>query len=270
MNLLTRLALTLSALILTIGMSPSAQAAQGPEPILGPGDLIRVSVYQNPDLTLETKVSEAGGITFPLIGEVMVGGSSIATAQATLAGKLREGNFVLKPQVNIMLVQVRSSQVSVLGQVGRPGRYPIESAKNKVSEMIALAGGVLPQGYEQVTLMGRRGGKPYKVDIDLNKLLVAGQLDLDLDVEGGDTLYVDRIPNLYVYGEVQRPGQYRLERGMTVLQALAGAGGLTQKGTERGLRVERRADSGEFKTLRVEMNDLVQRDDVIRVRESLF
>lgn len=270
MNLLTRLALTLHTLVFATCIATNAHAVQGPEPILGAGDTIRVSVYQNPDLNLETKVSESGSITFPLVGEVMVGGSSIANAQAQIAKQLREGGYVLKPQVNIMLMQVRSSQVSVLGQVGRPGRYPIETAKPKVSEMIAQAGGVLPMGSEQVTLVGRRGGKTFKVDIDLNKLLTAGQSELDLDVEGGDILYVDRAPNLYVYGEVQRPGQYRLERGMTVLQALAGAGGLTQRGTERGLRVHRRDDKGEFRAVELDLNEPVQRDDVIRVRESLF
>lgn len=270
MNPLTRRLTTLWALLFALALPAFGQGMEKAEPILGPGDVVRVSVYQNPDLNLETKVSESGEITFPLIGSVTVGGSSITRAQDLIAKQLRDGNFVLKPQVNIMLVQVRSSQVSVLGQVGRPGRYPMEAAKSKVSEMIALAGGVLSVGSEQVALMGKRGGRDFKANIDLNKLLLNGQSQLDLDVEGGDILYVDRAPFLYVYGEVQRPGQYRLEQGMTILQALASAGGLTQRGTDRGLRVHRRDGNGAVQTVELDLNAPAQRDDVIQVRESLF
>ena len=89
-------------------------------------------------------------------------------------------------------------------------------------------------------------------------------------VENGDIIYVDRAPSFYMYGEVQKPGQMRVERGMTLLQAVASAGGLTARGTERGIRVHRKDASGATKILELKMNDLVERDDVIYVRESIF
>src|SRR6185369_6124276 len=125
---------------------------------------------------------------------------------------LRDGGFVLRPQVTMQTMTIKSSQVSILGQVAKPGRFPIEIVGSKVSEMIAAAGGVVPGGNDVVTLVGNRDGKSVKVDIDL-------------PLENGDIIYVDRAPTFYMYGEVQRPGQLRLERGMTLMQALAQAGG---------------------------------------------
>jgi len=246
------------------------QAQDRVEHILGVGDVIRITVYQNPDLTLETQVSELGQITFPLIGTVSLGGASITGAQEKIAKQLRDGGFVLKPQVNVMVVQVRSSQISILGQISKPGRYPIVTVNSRVSEMIAAAGGVLPGGADVVTVVGTRDGKSVKYAIDLPAIMQAGKRELDITVANGDIIYVDRAPNLYIYGEVQKPGAFRLERGMTVLQALAQSGGLTARGTERGIRVHRRNASGEVIVMELKMTDVVQPDDVIYVRESVF
>ena len=240
------------------------------EPALGVGDVIRVSVFQSPDLTVEARISETGQINFPLIGTVTVGGLSVSAAEQRIAKLLRDGGFVLKPQVTIQTTRIRSAQISILGQVGKPGRYPIEIVNSKVSEMIATAGGVVPGGADIVTLVGNRDGKPIKLDIDLPAILQAGRAELDVAVENGDIIYVDRAPSIYIYGEVQRPGQLRLERGMTLLQALAQGGGLTARGTERGIRVHRKDASGATRILELKMSEAVQRDDVIYVRESLF
>jgi polysaccharide biosynthesis/export protein len=247
-----------------------AQKAPRSEPVLGVGDVLRISVYQNPDLSVETRVSELGQINFPLIGVVPVGGLAVSAAEQLIEKRLRDGGFVLKPQVTIATVQIRSNQISILGQVPKPGRFPIEVVGSKVSEMIAAAGGVLPTGADVVTLVGTRDGTPVKLDIDLPAILQSGRADLDVVVENGDIIYVDRAPTFYMYGEVQRPGQMRLERGMTLLQAMAQAGGLTPRGTERGIRVHRRDENGAVKVTELKMNDPVLRDDVIYVRESLF
>jgi len=247
-----------------------AQAPQRGEPVLGVGDVIRVTVYQNPDLAVEARVSELGQINFPLIGAVTIGGLTVSQAQTLIEKRLREGGFVLKPQVTIQTTQIRSSQISILGQVGKPGRFPIELVGSKVSEMIAAAGGVLPGGSDIVTLVGTRDGKPVKLDIDLPLILQNGRADLDVSVENGDIIYVDRAPFFYLYGEVQRPGQQRLERGMTLMQALAAAGGLSARGTQRGIRAHRRDAAGVLHVLELQMNDLVEREDVIYVKESLF
>lgn len=260
----------LQSLLLTFFFCSASVAQQKAEHILGAGDVIRVTVYQNPDLSVETRISELGQITFPLVGSVTLGGMSVTGAQERIATQLRDGKFVLKPQVTVFVLQVRSTQISILGQIAKPGRYPIEIADSKVSEMIAAAGGIIPGGADVVTLVGSRNGKPLKLEIDVPLILQAGRNDLDVVVANGDILYVDRAPNFYMYGEVQRPGVFRLERGMTVLQALAQGGGLTQRGTERGMRVHRRDARGIVNVIELKMGDLVERNDVIYVRESVF
>ena len=250
--------------------TPPRNEMARPETVLGPGDIIRISVFQSPDLTVESRVSEAGQVNFPLIGAVTLGGLTLPAAERRIETMLREGGFVLRPQVTIQLVRILSSQVSVLGQVNRPGRYPIDIASSKVSELIAAAGGVTPSGADVVTLVGTRNGEPVRLDIDLPAILQSGRNELDVQMENGDIIFVDRAPTIYIYGEVQRPGQIRLERGMTLMQALAAGGGLTARGTERGMRVHRRDSSGQVNILELKLNDHLQRDDVVYVKESLF
>ncbi|MES2992952.1 MAG: polysaccharide export protein EpsE [Pseudomonadota bacterium] len=253
--------------------SPSATAASAPKPeaILGAGDVVKITVFQQPDLTVDgARISEANQINFPLLGNVVIGGLSVSAAELKIAKLLRDGGFVLRPQVTIQVGQIRSSVISVLGQVAKPGRYPIETVGAKVSEMIAVAGGVVPGGADVVTLVGTRNGRPIKLDIDLPAILQSGKNELDLQVENGDIIYADRAPSAYIYGEVQRPGMFKLERGMTLMQALAQSGGLTARGTQRGIKVHRRDASGNVVIQDIGMNDPVGRDDVIYVKESLF
>ena len=94
---------------------------------LGPGDVVRITVYQNPDLTLETRIGEAGVVSYPLLGSVRLGGTTVTQAEKLIADGLRSGNFVKQPQVSILVVQVRGNQASVLGQVNRPGPLPDRS-----------------------------------------------------------------------------------------------------------------------------------------------
>lgn len=266
------LVLTICSSALAQTPAPAPGAAPKPaEPVLGAGDVVRITVYQNPDLTVDNgRISESGQINFPLIGSVALGGLTVSAGEQKIAKALRDGGFVLRPQVTIQIGTIRSSVVSVLGMVTKPGRYPIELAGTKVSEMVAQAGGVVVGGGDIVTLAGTRNGKPIKLDIDLPAILQAGKNELDLPVENGDILFVDRAPSAYIYGEVQKPGQFRVERGMSLMQALAQAGGLTPRGTERGIKLHRRDASGNVAIIEPRMNEPVQRDDVIYVKESLF
>ena len=249
--------------------TPSS-AGTAPEYRLSPGDVVRITVYQNPDLTLETRINEANTITYPLVGEVPIGGMSVMLAERAIAERLRSGNFVRQPQVNVMVLQVRGNQASVLGQVNRPGRFPIETAELRLSDLIANAGGVMPTGADLVVLVGTRDGRPYRQAIDLPAMFRPEGRNDDVLVRNGDVVYVERAPLLYIYGEVQRPGAFRLERGMTVMQALASGGGLTLRGTQRGIRVHRRDAEGKVQVLQPVLDDTLREGDVVYVRESLF
>ncbi len=162
---------------------------------LGAGDVIRVNVYQNADLTLETRVSETGYISFPLLGNVRIGGLGVSAAEKLIADGLKGGNFVKQPQVTLTLLQVKGNQASVLGQVNRPGRYPIETADMRLTDLLANAGGVASTGGDQLVLTGTRDGKPFRLEIDLPGVFSAEQNRAnDVLVQNGDVLWVDRAP----------------------------------------------------------------------------
>jgi polysaccharide biosynthesis/export protein len=264
------LLLGLAAPVLPAAAQTATAAAAVNEYRLGAGDVVRISVYQSPDLTLEARLSEAGVISFPLLGSIKLGGLAVPEAERRIADGLRTGGYVKQPQVSILVVQVRGHQASVLGQVNRPGRFPIESADLRLTDLLATAGGVAGSGADVVILVGERDGKPFRREIDLPALFRGGPSADDPLILDGDTVYVNRAPLVYIYGEVQRPGALRLERGMTLLQALATGGGLTQRGTEKGIRVHRTGPDGKAQVLQPAMDDRVQEGDVVYVRESLF
>jgi len=240
------------------------------EYVLGPGDSIRIAVFQNPDLTLEARVSETGAITYPLIGAVKLGGLTISAAEKQLAKQLKDGGFIVNPQISILLLQVRGSQVDALGQLAKPGRYPVETAQMKLADLIAMAGGIAATGSDTVIWSGTRDGQLQRREIDVRQMFATERPEFNPVLQGGDVVFVDKAPVFYIYGEVQKPGALRLERDMTLMQALAAGGGLTPKGTQRGVRVHRRGPDGKVQELTPGMDDKINPDDVVYVRESLF
>ena len=252
-----------TVLVLGAGMAGAAEV------LLGPGDVVRLSVYGSPDLSVETRVSESGTITFPLLGQVSVGGLPVAEAEKKIGNLLEKGGYLKKAEVNMLITTLASQQVSVLGQVNRPGRYPVEG-RRKALDLLAMAGGVNPEGGDLITLVRTRDGKTVRETIDVVDMVRKGELDKDVEVAGGDIIYVERAPRAYVTGEVQRPGAFRIERGMTVQQAISAGGGLTPRGSDNGMRITRRNADGSAVTLEAKATDPVLVDDVITVRESWF
>jgi polysaccharide export outer membrane protein len=240
--------------------------------VLGPGDTIRVTVYQNQDLTLETRINENGTISYPLLGSVKVGGLNVNDAEKAIATGLKDGNFVKQPQVSILLMTAAANQVSVLGMVNKPGRYPVIASSNKLSEIMAMAGGIIPgSGSDIVVVSGTRDGQAFRKEVDFTKVFASSGSEADFELRNGDTIWVDRAPQVYMYGEVQRPGAQVLMRGTTVLQALANAGGLTLRGTQRGIKVHRRDEAtGQVTVIEPGLNDQLKPNDIIYVKESLF
>jgi polysaccharide export outer membrane protein len=257
-------------LICLILLSGLATASAQQEYLLVPGDIIRISVFKSPDLSLDARVSEVGTIGYPLIGSVPVSGLTLPAAERKIAQMLKDGGFVLNPQVNILLTQALGNLVSVIGEVNTPGRYSIEATGGHLSGMLAAAGGIGTNGGDLVIVTGLRNGKPFRREIDIVKMSLSGNSADDIDLLGGDTLFINRAPLFYIYGQVQKPGQVRLERAMTVMQALASGGGVTGKGTSRGIVRHRRDASGKVKEEGVSLDDDVRDQDVIYVKESLF
>ncbi|QOY95790.1 polysaccharide export protein EpsE [Massilia sp. UMI-21] len=252
-----------AALVLSMGVAGAAEV------LLGPGDVVKLSVYGSPDLSLETRVSESGNITFPLLGQVPVGGLSVAAAEKKIGDMLEKGGYLKKAQVNMLVTTLASQQVSVLGYVNRPGRYAVEG-RRKVLDLLAMAGGIHGEGGDIISLVRTRDGNTTRETIDVVAMVRNGELNKDYEVAGGDIIYVERAPRAYVTGEVQRPGPFRLERGMTVQQAVSAGGGLNMRGSDSGMKITRKDASGNPVTINVKASDPVQVDDVIIVRESWF
>lgn len=237
---------------------------------LGPGDSIKVQVYQSPDLTLEARVSESGVINYPLVGRIDIGGLTVPDAESRIAQALKHRNILKAPQVNINILQVRGSQVAVLGQVNKPGRFPLEAMNVRVSDMVAAAGGITPQGDDVVVVSGIRNKKPFRKSIDVQQLFAGKGGNDDVLVAPGDTVYVGKAPVYYIYGEAQKPGYYRVERGMTVMQAIAAGGGITPRGSQSRLELTRTGSDGKVVELSPKLTDPVRPGDVLRVKESIF
>lgn len=233
---------------------------------LGAGDLLKINVYGYPDMSADVRVDEAGSISYAYVGQLTVGGRSARDVESLVAQKLTTGGFIRSPQVSVLVADYRSQTVAVMGQVSRPGQYPLRKA-SAVIDLLAEAGGVMNgTAADEATLLHADGSK---LPIDLFALF-DGDPTQNSPVSAGDTIYVPRASQFYVYGEVQRPGTYRLERNMTVSQAISAGGGLTPRGTDRRATVKRRGEKGKEVHVTVKGSDLLQPDDVLVVKESLF
>ena len=225
---------------------------------LGVGDAIHVTVFQQPDLTTDARISEKGTIAMPLIGEVKVAGLSQPEAATQIAGKLKDGQFLKNPQVAVAVTTVRSRQVSVLGAVARPGRYPLDDTSSQLSDVIAAAGGITAAGADTVVVI--RDGKEMRLPA----------IGKSFELKGGETINVERAPVFYIHGEVARSGAYRVEPNMTVMQAIAAGGGVTPRGSDRRLKLRRVGADGQLVEKDASLKDPVKADDVIFVKEALF
>lgn len=253
----------LSLLLLSFGAEVWAAANDYQ---LGPGDLLKISVFGYPDLATDVRISDSGNITYPLLGELNVQGMSARQVEMLLNQRLSGEGYIRSAQVSVLIAEYQSQKVAVLGQVAKPGQYPL-ARSNTVLDLLADAGGVVnTAAADDATLLRRDGSK---VSIDLIALF-SGDSNNNPTVFSGDTIYVDKAPQFYIYGEVQRPGVYRLERGTTVSRAISASGGLTQRGSERRAMVKRRDESGKERNVSIRASDLLQPGDVLVVKESLF
>ncbi len=233
---------------------------------LGPGDLLKIVVFDHDELSVDARISQTGNITFPLVGQLAVGGLSARDAELLVGRRLTEGGFVRQPQVSVLVAEYQSQKVAVMGQVTKPGQYPLDAAK-RVLDVLAMAGGVLNDTAADDANLVRADGS--RIVIDLQKLF-DGDPAMNLDVHDGDTVFVKRAPQFYIYGQVQRPGQYRLGRNTTVSQAISIGGGLTQRGTQRGAVVKRLNAHGEEQRYSLSDRDVLQPDDVLLIKQRLF
>lgn len=237
--------------------------------LIGSGDLLNISVYGHDDLKTVTRVSDTGRIHFPLIGELAVGGKSSMELEEELAVQLIRDGFIHDAQVSVVVTEHISQQISLLGQVNKPGRYPLE-ANTSALDLLAMAGGINDIGDDIVVRTRNVAGKTQKQIINLKDILDGANPPSPVELQSGDVLFVPKAPMFYVYGEVLKPGGYRLQTDTSIVQALSLGGGLTPRGSESQITIKRRDPSGKLMEIDAEPSDAILKDDVVHVGERWF
>ena len=278
----TRIARQIAAasLVTALSLSPGvAIRAQVTNYIVGPQDVLAITLYDQQDLSGKYTVEADGTFTFPLIGRVKAGGLSLRDVEQALRLALADG-FFRNPQLSVAVEQYRSQRVFVMGEVRNPGPYPLVSDMTLI-EALARAGSTTEHAAGEALIVRSPAALPtsgpvlpaqdggaevLRVDI---KALQSGQLSANARLRDGDTIFVPRAELVYVFGQVNRPGSYALQRGTTVLQALSLAGGVTDRGTTGRIRIARVVD-GKKTEVRVKVEDLVLPGDTIIVPERFF
>ena len=253
-----------------------AQAVPSGAATIQPDDVLKISVYGNPDLATTTRVMQNGTITFPLIGVVPVGGVTPAEAESRIAARLSRGGFVRNAAVSVFVDQrsaVLTRSATLLGQVGHSGQYSIDpAAPDGVTSLVALlakAGGPTEKAANHCYLIRKENGQPKRIQVDLIDLLQNGNVKADVPLSNGDIVLVPQMDVFYIYGEVQKPGQYKLERDMTIMQGLSVASGITPRGNVKGI-VLNRQENGIIASRPSELNDRLQPNDVVYVKTAVF
>jgi len=254
----------------TTGAAGAAAAEATPMVQVGPGDTLSVKVFDQPDMDSTVPVSDEGTIHLPLVGSIPVAGLSPTQVSLKIEKALKDGAFFVNPHVTVTLVQSVNQLVAVLGEVRTPGRYQV-AANTTIFQLLAQAGGATANSADVIYLIrADASGNQTRTPIVLKGYTDATAVLPTQRFKGGDSIFVPRADQFYIYGEVQQPNEYRLEPGMTVVQAIARAGGLTTRGSDRRVDIKRKGPDGHETTFRAKQTDLVQPSDVIHVKESIF
>ena len=249
---------------------------------IGPGDLLELKVFEVDQLSQTVRVSEDGSITLPLIGRVVVEGLTQEGVVQKLSGLL-QAKYVKNPQVTIFIKEYKNQQVAVIGAVEKAGSYELVGRKNLL-QIISMAGGFSDNAGDAIFIL-REGmdGVTSSVAIDLKDLLVNGNQKLNIPIEPNDVINVpvDKEIRVFVMGRVNKPGalKAKLSEGMTLLQAIADAGGLAEGAKESAVTITRKDKAGKEQKIKINLKDIIkgkkkdvvlQEGDVVYVPESFW
>ena len=265
----------LAAALLMTGVD--AQSQSGADYVIGAQDVLAIQVFDQPDLGGKYTVEADGTFSFPLIGRVKAGGMTLRAFEGELKQKLTEGYFK-NPQITAAVETYRSQRVFVMGEVRQAGPVPLTGGMTLI-EALSRAGSTLPSASGDVTIVrGMRGAQgptlpgqqpgaeTFRASI---RELEAGSLKQNVELRDGDTIFVPRSEEVYVFGEVKNPGSYPIKTGTSVLQALSLAGGVTPNGAMGRIRIARIVDSVKLE-VKVKLTDVVRPGDTIIVPERYF
>lgn len=249
---------------------------------IGPDDLLQISVFEVPELNQKVRVAEDGSITLNLLGRIEIGGLTQESVVRKIT-ELLQAKYVKNPQVTIFIEEYKSQQVAVIGAVETPGSYKVVGRKNLL-QVLSDAGGLTDKAGNQLFVLREApDGGSTTITIDLDELVINGNQKFNIPIEPGDTITVpiDREIRVFVSGQVTRPGPVtaKMSQGITLLQAIAGAGGLAQGAKPTAIMIKRVDKAGKETRLNVNLKDIIkgkkkdiklQEGDVVHVPESFW
>src|SRR5580704_13417726 len=248
--------------------------------LVGAQDVLTITSYDQADLSGKFTIEADGTFTYPMIGRVKAGGTTLRQVEMRVKQQMKDMGFFKNPQITVSIDAYRSQKVFIVGEVRNPGSYSL-SGDTSLVEALARAGSTLPTASGEAVIVHPAGGvAPGPVlptsknagnveHVDLKEL--QGGLSAQNDaLRDGDTIYVPRAESVYVFGQVKSPGAYVLQqRDTSVLQVLALAGGITDRGSTGRIKIARIVN-GEKQELRVKLGDIVQPGDTVIVEERFF
>jgi len=253
------------------------------EYVIGPKDLLEIKVFERPELNQTVRVSEDGSISLPLLGKVKANGLTKDELESKLATLLEE-KYLNKAHVTIFIIEHLSKRVSVIGAVGKPGLYEL-IGRVSLLEMIAQAGGLTEEASSELYVLREdENGTNAKLAIDLHDLIINNNQSLNVPLMPKDVINIpiDEIINVFVFGAVRNPGalQVKMSKRITLLQAIAQAGGTSEGASKSGIVIKRRVNkTGKETTIKVNLKDIIkgkkpdielQEGDVVYVPESIL
>jgi polysaccharide export outer membrane protein len=237
--------------------------------VIGPQDQLLVTVADENELTGKFRVDGDGSMAFPYLGRIRVAGKSVTELQGELTALLANG-YLRNPQVRVEIDQYKSRRVFVTGEVRAPNEYTITGTMTLL-QALAMAGSPTASASNEVIVSRQAtagAGNPEIIRINRRDLEL-GKAGFDLMLQDGDIINVPTAQRFYISGSVRNPGYYVLDSGMTVQQAIALAGGLTDRGSDRRLTATRQVN-GKTADVSVRLDDKVQPNDTINVPQRFF
>ncbi len=239
---------------------------------VGEGDVLEITVFGHDEMHTVVRVGADGTIFVPLLNRVQVGGMTISQISERLSALLADG-YIVDPQVSVFVKEYRNCQAVILGEVEKPGIQELNT-QTTILELISRAGGLTEDAGHKAIVKRKivKDGKKVTetMVVDLWKLLEEGDTSQNIFIQDDDTIYIGKGGFFYVTGQVKRPGSFKVTPDMTVIKAIALAGGFTDIASQGSVRIERKIN-GEKKVLEdVALDMKVQGEDVIIVPESIF
>lgn len=239
--------------------------------VVGEEDILKITVYDHPDLTTTARVSGDGVIKFPLIGNVNVTGLTVSQISQKIAALLSDG-YIVAPQVSIFIEEYKSKKTIIMGQVNKPGIYVL-SSNTSFLELLSKAGGLTKDAGDKA-IVKRRPNVPGKAEstitIDLKRLIEEADSSQDITLMDNDNVNVPKAGLFYITGEVRKPDAYKHTEGMTVIKAVSMSGGFTEKASAGKVKIIRKVGGKEKVIERAERDEPILPEDIIVVPESFF